>query len=286
MIKKLSIFLVAILLAVPVMAQPGGRFESAQFAPRERQFQVSLILGRGLFFPIENSSYLLPNVGSGSSLGLPDGTTPNQSGDPAVKFHIGSLNKNSIANMAGIQGKYFITNRWEVNAMFSMDIGVQPQQPYTEGLSYESAYTSSISPVEYVQGRLTNDWLITAGSNYYFNNCNGRIFPYLGVLAGYQHARIQATLPYTGEYREGGEWDDMALYYANSRAGEVFGITGAFTAGIEYNLLPGLNIAFEVRPFSYMYTVGRMYSEGIEWHANVHTFKFFALPQFKIGIRF
>jgi len=282
MIKKLSIFLVAILLAVPVMAQPGGRFESVQFAPRERQFQVSLILGRGLFFPVENSNYLLPSVASGSSLGLQDGITGNQSGDPAILFHIGSLNKNSLANMAGIQGKYFITNRWEVNAMFSMDIGVQPQQPFIEGLAYEDA-SISLSSVKYVQGRLTNEWLATIGSNYYFNNCNGRIFPYLGVMAGYQHARVQATLPYTGEYT--GD-DEMALYYANSRAGEVFGITGAFTAGLEYNLLPGLNIAFEVRPFSYMYTLGRMYSEGIEWHANVHTFKFFSLPQLKIGIRF
>jgi len=162
--------------------------------------------------------------------------------------------------------------------MFSMDIGVQPKHHYTEGIP-----EAQLSGHKYVMGRLTNDWLATVGSNYYLNNCNGRVFPYIGVLGGFQHARIQTTFPYTGEM-QGDEWAEE--YYAHARAGEVFGITGAITAGIEYNLLPGLNFAFEVRPFNYMYTVARMYTEGLNWNANLHTFKFFALPQLKIGIRF
>jgi len=217
-------------------------------------------------------------VYSGTDIGLPQGETPHQSGDPAVWFHIGSLNNNSAANIVGIQGKYFVTNRLEVNGMFSMDIGVQPKHHYTEGIP-----EAQLSGHKYVMGRLTNDWLATVGSNYYLNNCNGRVFPYIGVLGGFQHARIQTTFPYTGEM-QGDEWAEE--YYAHARAGEVFGITGAITAGIEYNLLPGLNFAFEVRPFNYMYTVARMYTEGLNWNANLHTFKFFALPQLKIGIRF
>ncbi|MCL2738540.1 MAG: hypothetical protein FWE30_03735, partial [Bacteroidales bacterium] len=177
-----------------------------------------------------------------------------------------------------IQGKYFVTNRLEVNGMFSMDIGVQPKHHYIEGIP-----EVQLSGHQYVMGRLTNDWLATVGSNYYLNNCNGRIFPYIGALGGFQHARIQTIFPYTGEM-QGDDWAEE--YYAHARAGEVFGITGAITAGIEYNLLPGLNFAFEVRPFNYMYTVARMYTEGLNWNANLHTFKFFALPQLKIGIRF
>ena len=283
MTKKLSIFLVAVLAVASLAAQPVERSGSAQFAPRAGQWQVNLVLGRGLFFPVENSSYLLPSAFSGDDLGLPDGGTSNQSGDPAVWFHVGSLNNNSIGNMAGIQAKYFITNRIEVNAMFSMDIGVQQKRDYQDGVGG----VVPLAGYQYVLGRLTNDWLATLGSNYYFNNCNGRIFPYLGLLGGFQHARIQTIFPYTGElFFEGEEVFMAEEIYAHARAGEVFGITGAITAGIEYNLLPGLNIAFEVRPFSYMYTLGRMYSEGLNWNANVHQIKFFALPQFKIGIRF
>ena len=270
MIKKLSIFLVVVLaVASSITAQPIERSGSAQFAPRAGQWQVNLVLGRGLFFPVENSSYLLPSVNSSYDIGLPGGETPNGSGSPAVWFHIGSLNNNSIGNMAGIQGKYFITNRIEVNGMFTMDIGVQPQQHYEDGVA-----EVDLAGIQYVAGRLTNDWLATLGSNYYFNNCNGRIFPYLGILGGFQHARIQSTLPYTGEvYGEHGDYHDYVWaeeIYAFARAGEVFGITGALTAGVEYNLLPGLNVAFELRPFSYMYTLGRMYSEGLNWNANVH----------------
>ena len=281
MTKKLSIFLIAVLTVASLSAQPVERSGSAQFAPRAGQWQVNLILGRGLFFPVENSNFLLPNEFADQDLGLPGGNTPNQSGDPEVLFHIGSLNDNSICNMAGIQGKYFVTDRLEVNAMFTMDIGVQPQRHYGEG--YQDQYIG-IAGYKYVLGRLTDDWMASLGSNYYFNNCNGRIFPYLGVMGAFQHARIQTTFPYTGE--EFGDYVWAEEVYAHARAGEVIGVTGAFTAGLEYNLLPGLNIAFEVRPFSYMYTIGRMFSQGLVWNANVHSFKFFALPQLKIGIRF
>ena len=308
MIKKLSIFLVAVLaVASSLTAQPIERSGSAQFAPRAGQWQVNLVLGRGMFFEQENSTYLLPHVVSETDMGLPGGETKNGSGDPAYWFHIGSLNNNSITNVAGIQGKYFVTNRIEVNGMFSMDIGVQPQRSYTEGVESPAGVpghpyiTIDGEPVvgllggyQYVRGRLTNNWLATIGSNYYLNNCNGRIFPYFGVLGGFQHARIQVTMPWTNEvYTDpeadhgdphGSVWADEIFAYA--RAGEVFGITGAITAGIEYNLLPGLNFAFEVRPVSYMYSLGRMYREGLNWNANAHSVRFFAMPQLKIGIRF
>jgi len=286
MTKKLSIFLVAVLTVAPLLAQPVERSGSALFAPRKGQFQVNLILGKGLFFPIENSNfYLLPDVESGSDMGLrwqSVNKTPHQSEDPAVLFHIGSLNDNSITNMAGIQGKYFITNRWEINGMFTMDIGVQPQQQYVEGIDFESA----LAAFKYVQGRLTNNWMAAIGTNHYFNNCNGRIFPYLGVLGGIHHSRIQVTLPYTGDEYIGGEEIWTELYYAQSRAGEAFGFSGALTAGVEYNFLPGLSVAIEVRPVNYMYTLARLYSEGLNWNANAHTVQFFAFPQLKLGIRF
>ena len=284
MTKKLSIFLVALLLVAPLLAQPIERSGSALFAPRKGQFQVNLILGRGLFFPIENSTYLLPGIESGSDMGLPGSNlTDNQSNDPAVVFHIGSLNNNSITNMAGIQGKYFITNRLEVNAMFTMDIGVQPQRHYADGV-YLGPDETPIAALKYVQGRLTDDYMVAVGSNYYFNNCNGRIFPYVGVLGSFQHARIQTTTPYTGEGWDETSWAELT--YAFARAGEVFGISGAITAGVEYNFLPGLSLAFEVRPFNYTYTLARIYSEGVNWNANVHNFKFIAMPQLKLGIRF
>ncbi|MDR2584960.1 MAG: hypothetical protein LBC84_01875 [Prevotellaceae bacterium] len=282
MTKKLSIFLVAALTVAPLLAQPVERSGSALFAPRAGQWQVNLMLGRGLFFPIEDNTYLLPGIVSGSNFGIAgQGLTKNQSDDPSIVFHVGSLNNNSVTNIAGIQGKYFITNRWEVNGMFMMDIGVQPQRHYQEYIDFGDAVYPGL---KYVQGRLQDNWMGALGTNYYFNNCNGRIFPYLGVLGSIQHARIQVTLPYTGDELGDELWTE--IFYAHKRAGEVFGFTGAITAGIEYNFLPGLNVAIEVRPFNYMYTLARVYSDGLNWNANAHTISFFALPQLKFGIRF
>jgi len=58
---------------------------------------------------------------------------------PGYYLQMGSLNNNSIANIAGIQGKYFVTNRFALNAMFAMQIDVTPQRDYTEGINLESS---------------------------------------------------------------------------------------------------------------------------------------------------
>jgi len=80
--------------------------------------------------------------------------------------------------------------------------------------------------------------------------------------------------------------DPIELYALDNRAGEAYAISGAITAGVEYNLLPGMNIALEVRPFNYYYTAIRMYADGQEFNAYEMQFKFFAFPQLKIGFRF
>lgn len=289
MVKKLSIFLIAVLTVASLGAQPAERSGSAMYAPRAGQFQVSAVLGSGLFFETENLNYLLPNYMPSSELGL----DPTVAG-PGKYLQMGSLNNNSVANIAGIQGKYFVTNRFALNAMFAMQIDVTPERDYIEGVVMDesvlesSGYVLNQGGVQWVEGRLTNKYLVNVGADYYFNNCNGRLFPYIGVLGGFQHARIQAYLPYTGIEIpvEEGDLDPIELYALDNRAGEAYAISGAITAGVEYNFLPGMNIALEVRPFNYTYAAIRMYADGQEYNAYEMQFKFFAFPQLKIGFRF
>ena len=288
MVKKLSIFLIAVLTVASLGAQPAERSGSAMYAPRAGQFQVSAVLGSGLFFETENLNYLLPSYMPSSELGL----DPTVTG-PGKYLQMGSLNDNSIANIAGIQGKYFVTNRFALNAMFAMQIDVTPERDYIEGVVMDesvlasSGYVLDQGGVQWVEGRLTNKYLVNVGADYYFNNCNGRLFPYIGVLGGFQHARIQAYLPYTGiEIPVEGDLDPIELYALDNRAGEAYAISGAITAGVEYNFLPGMNIALEVRPFNYTYAAIRMYADGQEYNAYEMQFKFFAFPQLKIGFRF
>ncbi|NLN37486.1 MAG: hypothetical protein GX156_06655, partial [Bacteroidales bacterium] len=158
---------------------------------------------------------------------------------------------------------------------------------YTEGINLESSGLLDLGGIQWVEGRLTDKYLVNVGADYYFNNCNGRLFPYIGVLGGFQHARVQAYLPYTGlEVPTETGTDPIELYALDNRAGEAYAISGAITAGVEYNFLPGMNIALEVRPFNYYYSAIRMYADGQEYNAYEMQFKFFAFPQLKIGFRF
>jgi len=296
MIKKLSIFLIAVLTVASLGAQPVERSGSAVYAPRAGQFQVSAVLGGGLYFDyLDNLTPLLPKYMANEELGI----DPTDKG-PGYYLQMGSMNNNSIVNLAGIQGKFFATNRIAINAMFAMQIDVTPKRDYIEGVelesssltpSYSSVRSSSgllnMGGIQWVEGRLTNKYLVTVGSDYYFNNCNGRLFPYIGVLGGFQHARVQAYLPYTGiEVSTEEGTDPIELYALENRAGEAYAISGAITAGVEYNFLPGMNIALEVRPFNYYYSAIRMYADGLEYNAYEMQFKFFAFPQLKLGFRF
>jgi len=283
MIKKLSIFLIAVLTVASLGAQPAERSGSAVYAPRAGQVQVSAVLGSGLYFDyLDNLTPLLPSYMPGDELGI----DPTQKG-VGYYLQMGSLDKNPIVNLAGIQGKFFVTNRFALNAMFAMQIDVTPQRDYIEGINLESSGLLDLRGIQWVEGRLTNKYLVNVGADYYFNNCNGRLFPYIGVLGGFQHARVQAYLPYTGiEVPTETGTDPIELYALDNRAGEAYAISGAITAGVEYNLLPGMNIALEVRPFNYYYTAIRMYADGQEFNAYEMQFKFFAFPQLKIGFRF
>ena len=113
--------------AAPSMAQRYSSSDDASFVPKKGQWQVSVLLGSGKFFN-ENTSYLLPKFSNdGGVVGLPNGGTDN-SGDLNRYLNIGSLNNNSLVNIAGIEGKYFVSDNWDVNFQFSMNVSLYSQE--------------------------------------------------------------------------------------------------------------------------------------------------------------
>lgn len=113
--------------AAPSMAQHYSSSDDASFAPKKGQWQVSVLLGSGKFFN-ENTSYLLPKFSNdGGVVGLPNGGKDN-SGDLNRYLNIGSLNNNSLVNIAGIEGKYFVSDNWDVNFQFSMNVSLTPKK--------------------------------------------------------------------------------------------------------------------------------------------------------------
>lgn len=303
MIKKLCILLLSVCTVAPLAAQhySGG---DASFAPKKGQWQVSAVIGNNQMFN-QNMEYLLPTYwtewdGFDNPVGLPGSSDlPNKSGDPGLYLNLGNLNSNSLVNLIGIQGKYFLTDNWDVNLMFSMNINATPAKDYIEG--DHTVPEMPIQDYKYLEGRINNAWNVAIGSNYYFNTRNERINLYAGGVLGWQMGRIETTTPYTGETIVdedlGEDYDSdlgedlneesVQLYTPNSRAGQIFGLRVGAVAGIEYSVAKGLVFGFEVQPVSYRYDHIQICPKGsAAYKVGHHSIGLFATPNLKIGFRF
>lgn len=295
MIKKLCTLLLLATLSAPLLAQTASsNGEGVIFAPQKGQWQVSMFLGGGNKFYNENTTYLLPRfTNTSGEVGLPNGGTL-ESGDLNTYLQIDGLNGNSLTNIIGFEGKYFLSDCWDINLQFSMDINLTPKKDYVEG---ETTVPDMIIPAQsYINAQATNNWYVGVGSNRYFKVSNPRIHPYLGAALGFQMARIETSEPYTGEtYADGeDEGDDEVgsglptqVYLSGSRAGQMFGIKAAAVAGIEYSLAPGLVLGFQMHPVVYRYDVIQICPKGFDkYNASHHNIKLFDMAVLKLGIRF
>ena len=333
MIKKLCILLLSVCIVAPLAAQHHSKVD-ASFAPKKGQWQVSAVIGNSQMFN-QNMNYLLPKYYTGGDnyanfdqpIGLPSSNgdmsqtvTNNQSGDPGMFLNLGNLNSNNLVNLIGIQGKYFLTDRWDVNLMFSMNINATPSKDFIEG--DREVTELPIQDVKYMEGRIENAWTVAMGSNYYFNTKNERINLYVGGVLGWQMGRIATKSPYTGETftpsDEGVTGDDLSdpslpslptvpgddqsdittgdnasveedvqLYVPSSRAGQIFGLRVGAVAGIEYSIAKGLVFGFEVQPVSYRYDHIQICPKGqAAYKVGHHSIGLFATPNLKIGFRF
>lgn len=295
MIKKLCTLLLLATLSAPLLAQTASsNGEGVIFAPQKGQWQVSMFLGGGNKFYNENTTYLLPRfTNTSGEVGLPNGGSL-ESGDLNTYLQIDGLNGNNLTNIIGFEGKYFLSDCWDINLQFSMDINLTPKKDYIEG---EATVPDMIIPAQkYINAQATNNWYVGVGSNRYFKVSNPRIHPYLGAALGFQMARIETSEPYTGEtYADGeDEGDDEVgsglptqVYLSGSRAGQMFGIKAAAVAGIEYSLAPGLVLGFQMQPVAYRYDVIQICPKGFDkYNASHHNIKLFDMAVLKLGIRF
>lgn len=327
MIKKLSTILLAACMAAPSLAQTYSSNDGGVlFAPKKGQWQVSVFFGGSSNFYNENTSYLLPNfTNTEGSIGLPNGGDPTtsvegelvsglNSGDLNTYLNISGLNGNNLTNIVGFEGKYFLSDCWDINMQFSMNINLTPKKDYVEG---DKTVEDMIIPAQkFINAQMTNNWYVSLGSNHYFKTANARIHPYLGAAVGFQMARIETSEPYTGDLYDDGLDNDATLdptdpalpdnsgsssvsddeglgnlptqvYLAGSRAGQMFGIKAAGVAGIEYSIAPGLVLGFQFQPVAYRYDVIQICPKGFDkYNASHHNIKLFDMPVLKLGIRF
>ena len=290
MSKKLCTILLAALLAAPVLAQSSkSQKEGVVFAPQKGQWQVSLVLGHNSFYNENTSHYLLPQgyTNTGGSIGLPNGGGV-ESGELGHYLNINGLNNNSIVNIAGLQVKYFVSDCWDINLSFGMNIDITPGKDYVEG---DNSVPDMVIPSQdYINAQMKNNWYLTLGTDRYFKTSNPRIHPYVGAAVGFQMARIETTQPYTGEtYNDPdlGEESELQVYMAGGKAGQVYGLKAAAVAGVEYSLMKGLVLALEMQPLAYRYDIIQIAPQGFDkYNVGHHNIKIFDMPVLKLGFRF
>lgn len=315
MIKKLCILFLSALAIVPSMAQYGNSKDDASFRPKKGDWQVNLNMGAGQFFnELNGMNYLLPtylNLNGYDDTYVPDlgldayGLTANQSEDIGIALDLGAaFNDNSIVNIASIQGAYFLTDRIQLNAFFSLDMNVTPKKDYMESAYNEPGDPLNLPGYKYMEGRVSSKWMLGVGGNYYFPTRNERINLYAGGMVGFQMGRVETVTPYSGEMikdnvtEEEGQTDGeqiegesgkepIELFRPTNKAGSVWAIRGALVTGIEYSIMKGMILGFEVQPAAYNYTVLRIQPQGMaSYNAAHHNIRVLACPSLKIGFRF
>ena len=286
MIKKLYTLLLLAMMSAPLLAQTisSKKCDGVMFAPEKGQWQISVFMGNGNKYNANQDYRLLPNfTNTGGSVGIGQ---PN--GDLTGILNISGLNGNSLTNILGFEAKYFVSDCWDINMQFSMDINLTPGKDYVEG---DNSVPDMIIPAQdYINARMTNNWYAAIGTNRYFKVSNPRIHPYLGASVGFQMARIETTEPYTGDYNYDEDIEEgvpSQLYLSGSKAGQMFGIKTAGVAGIEYSVAPGLVLGFQFNPIAYRYDVIQICPKGFDkYNASHHNIKIFDMPVMKLGIRF
>lgn len=279
--RKISITIIALLLALPGLAQSSTKLS---YAPQQGDFQATLLFGSGSFFNNTwsgNYEYLLPSSlspsGNIGDVGLSDS-------DFRYYLNPGDLNTNNVANMIGVNFSYFIFSNWDVSLMFAMNLNLTPGKDYVEG-DY-SVDNMPIPGMKYISASITNAYTVEVGSNYRFTVGNERISPYVGGFAGWQMARITASYPYTGETMDS-DGEPIELYRNDYRAGQEWAIRAGAMAGVDFAVAPGLILGFEVSPVAYQYSMVSIHPSGLTpWRAVNHSIKFFSQPRLKLGIRF
>lgn len=317
MLKRLSIIALTILMTVPAMAQPKESCECA-FGPKKGQWEISLNLGRGQFFNDANGLYYLLPAEDGTAIGVGSNAhtlemvagTGNDHVSADIATYVlntGSMNANSIINIAGLQAKYFISDNWAISFGGAYNMNMQPGKDYQEGqktmIDPDAGYDPSditgkvdiwdIYSQKAVLGVTSNSGIANLGFDYYFHIKRApRVTPYLGVLGQFKIARIDSYYPYTGQKiwndveTEHLSWEEADVYRSN-RAGNAMGFVVAVNFGVDFSVTENLILGINVAPVAYQYNLIQLQVMGQDtYNVYNHNISVFKYPQLKFGFRF
>jgi len=240
---------------------------ATKFAPEKGDFTAAMLFGRGAFL---NGGLNVP-----SSYGTVSGSAPYATDVDA--------NSNSITNMVGAEGRYYIKNNFAVTLSGGAILRNTPSQLNipavrdVNGVLIIPAYAAVVADEKI-------DLSVSVGAQWLFNTKNNRLFPYVGFALPFDYARRSLYDPTVTVQTNG----DVTITDLGARHVDItaFGIQAV--AGVDYYIAKDVFFGFDIKPVSYSYAASvKTPGPGLlNLEAETNTVSFFAQFSFKLGFKF
>lgn len=181
--------------------------------------------------------------------------------------------------MVGVDGNWFFTDRWSLRFGGGLGYIYNPGYSAVPGTvdwfsDKEDANDVVIPDYRAVANATTLKYNVYTGFDYNIPSKVQNLYFHVGIHAGFAHGL--SVMKYDEEYSMG------------ASNAESFDIRGSFNFGIDYYLLPGMFIGFEVDPVAYKYNVTSIIPQAglASMSADSHSAGFLSAPTLKIGFKF
>jgi len=241
--------------------------QSATFAPKKGDFTAAMVFGRGAYL---NGGLTVPS------------SNYNVSGD-APYANVVDANNNSITNMVGAEGRYYVGNKFALTLSGGAILRNTPSQLFIPAVTDVNGNVI-IQAYDAVVADERVDVNATVGAQWLFNTKNNRLFPYLGVAFPFDYARRSLYDPTVTVDNSGNPTIvDLGARHVDIAA---FGVQAV--AGVDYYIAKDVFFGFDIKPVSYTYAAS-VKSPGpglLNLEAETDTVSFFAQFSAKIGFKF
>lgn len=265
--KKIILTLFVSLFAFVATAQTKKVEKKQDYMPNKGNFTVSLLTGKGFF----GSASSVNTSVSQSNVSLRRITAPV------------SLNSNSLTNMVGVEGKYFLNNRgFAVTLSLGGMVTHHPEQVNIPAVIEQSTNKVLVPGYSAVVGFDRADIYFSPGLQWNFRVKRApRLTPYYGVSIPVNYGRYSYFDPKI-DFSTTNPTPNYGMKHSDYVG---LGIQGVF--GMDYYLTNTLFIGFDVKPFSYHYAQNsaRPRPGTILRRQEQISYSFFSNYLFKFGFR-
>lgn len=281
--------------------------EEVSFAPSAGDFTGAIMFGRGNYL---TSGLVVPSSPTYFYNDPINGYYWNVSGQAPYANMI-DANSNSVSNIVGVEGRYFVTNR--IAAKISGGAIIRSTPSFDNVAGYiptveTNIFDSNGNVISTTSQPVPNSsWLpaynavvaedqvdvnVNIGGEYQFTTKYSRLFPYVGLTIPLYYGRRSLYDPTINGGDLVNPTDPLSIpnYIVDIgvRRAEIFGTGVQAVAGFDYYIAEGLYFGIETKPISYLYMYsGKNPAPGLEsLDATSTTWSFLTQTFLKIGVRF